>query len=61
MNKIYELKLHETVELNRDDFKFHSGVLITRVPGGWNYQYIDSGTGEVRSVVFVPFNNEFQR
>lgn len=42
---IYDLKLHEV--LHWDSF----GVI--RVPGGWLY-------GELSSLVFVPFNDEFQ-
>jgi hypothetical protein len=44
---IYELKLHEILDVN-----FFS---VLRVAGGW--LYFDKGN---MLVTFVPFNNEFQ-
>lgn len=49
----YNMKLHENINTN--------SFLITRVPGGWIYQFFgDSDSGFNVSSVFVPFNNEFQ-
>ncbi len=58
MDKLYELKLHET--LNLED---HS--LVRRVPGGWIYvEFVESivaaGEGHFLSPVFVPFDDEFK-
>ena len=53
---IYDLKLHERTQIN-------NCIDIMRVPGGWLYETIASGTqneGRVWNVVFVPFDNEFQ-
>lgn len=54
MNKIYDLKLHEEVNLNY-------GFKAMRVPGGWIYTiYEISNTGDKNVTrTFVPFNNEF--
>jgi len=50
---IYELELHETLEL-----EVNSGHLaITRVPGGWIYEKRVPGVSV--SITFVPFNVEF--
>ena len=58
MNKLYELKLHETLSLED-----HS--LIRRVPGGWLYvEFVESiaaGEGHFLSPAFVPFNDEFKQ
>ncbi len=59
MNKLYELKLHETLSLE-------DRSLIRRVPGGWIYiEFVESivaaGEGHFLSPVFVPFNNEFKQ
>lgn len=43
-DRIYKLKLHENINF--------SSFSVTRVPGGWIYVY-------PRSVIFVPYNNEF--
>ena len=53
MKSIYELELHETLEL-----EVNSGHLaITRVPGGWVYEKRVPGVSV--SITFVPFNAEF--
>lgn len=44
---IYELDLHETIQI-RDGYG--SILKITRVPGGWLYNF----------KCFVPFDNEYQ-
>jgi hypothetical protein len=51
---VYDLKLHESARVQSDE-----GItyVITRVPGGWIYQYTDRFS--VTSA-FVPLNNEFQ-
>jgi hypothetical protein len=46
---IYNLKLHESVEIG-------NGWTVMRVPGGWIYRnYYHEAT-----CAFVPLNNEFQ-
>ena len=42
---IYHLTLHEYTKVDN--------VYITRVPGGWVYEFDETA-------VFVPFHNEFQ-
>lgn len=67
---IYELKLHKTITIeekigeielsgNRkeDVIKKYE---VTRVPGGWCYSF-DFPNFRQSPVVFVPFNNEFQK
>jgi hypothetical protein len=53
MNKksIYDLKLHETEEVKID-------IWITRVPGGWLYEYLSS-KGDTTFLVFIPYSKEF--
>ena len=45
---IYDLGLHETLALDMFSVK--------RVPGGWIYYW----PGNVKTLVFVPYSNEFQ-
>ena len=52
MQDIYKMQLH--------DLKFIDGVAITRVAGGWIYDF-PSRNGYVGGVVFVPFHNEFMK
>ncbi len=52
MSKIYQLKLHDTIQLD-------GLVSVIRVPGGWIYSIQTMMTGEF-STCFVPFNDEFQ-
>ena len=42
---IYDLKLHETLDLSED-------ISVFRVPGGWIYQ-------SPLKTIFVPYDNEF--
>lgn len=53
MTDIYKLKLHESIEIRR-----LGGFTITRVPGGWLYRFLHTGS-VTASTVFVPFDNEF--
>lgn len=43
---IYDLKLHESI-------KVRGRLWVSRVPGGWLYEYLGSTS------VFVPYNDEF--
>ena len=57
-NQLYMMKLHESISL--DDTN-----MVLRVPGGWIYHNgIKAPGGRERllasTVVFVPFNSEFQ-
>lgn len=55
MDKIYNLKLGESIEDEK------TGYHITRVPGGWVfYKYYAGMNSSSKTSVFVPFNNEFQ-
>lgn len=57
---IHELRLHESVTIQID---YHLEARITRVPGGWLYQYIEYKTTAIRQTdvtstqppVFVPY------
>lgn len=53
---IYDLKLHETTEIIKQD---GLNYYVTRVAGGWIYQYMRLDCNSMTSV-FVPFNNEFK-
>lgn len=47
---IYKLKFHETIQ--------EKHYRITRVPGGWVYEFV---VGDNKFVpVFVPFSDEFE-
>jgi hypothetical protein len=50
MEKIYEMKLHESIML--DDFGY-----VKRVPGGWIYK--DVSLNGFIATTFVPYNREF--
>ena len=50
---VYLMKLHETITIAED-------VLATRVPGGWIYEF-QKPQVNILEIVFVPFNNEFQK
>lgn len=57
-NPLYMMKLHESISL--DDTN-----MVLRVPGGWIYHNGIKAPGRdeqllASTVVFVPFNNEFQ-
>jgi hypothetical protein len=52
---IYQMKLHDVVNQNNTYYYFE----IIRVPGGWVYRIQEKITGK-ESMVFVPYNNEFQ-
>ena len=49
---IYDLKLHEGIVI--DPY-----IYIARVHGGWLYDMGEGGNNGDRSVIFVPFDNEF--
>ena len=51
MKNIYEIGLHDITKIDEC-------LSITRVPGGWIYEY-RYPQANVLQVVFVPFNNEF--
>jgi hypothetical protein len=55
---IYDLKLHETLEVEDGIIKGKK-YEITRVPGGWIYA-LDFPGWRLTQVVFVPFDNGFQ-
>jgi hypothetical protein len=63
-NDIYKMKLHNTITVA---VAYQLDARITRVAGGWIYQYLQSKTVAIRqdaieqifSPVFVPFDNEF--
>lgn len=52
--KLYNLKLNETIEINTNGVNY----FITRVIGGWIYNHIRLDQAQMNAV-FVPFNNEF--
>ena len=45
MDRLYDMKLHDTIEFER--------WYVTRVPGGWIYLNISGG-----SAVFVPYTKD---
>lgn len=54
MKTIYELKLHEELQIE--------GFSVTRVPGGWIYRYWDyTAKDYYPTATFVPFSGEFVR
>jgi hypothetical protein len=53
MKNIYEMGLHEFIQIKGVDNMF-----VLRVPGGWIY-YKASSIGY--ATTFVPFDNEFQK
>lgn len=55
MKTIYDLKLHETLSFAQDSFS--QDVVVTRVSGGWIYNF---KCGNNRCC-FVPYDNEFQK
>ena len=60
MKKIYDLGLHESVDI---ETKTNEGVIvwyrILRVPGGWIYSLWDVLKEVYSAPMFVPFNEEF--
>jgi len=61
MDNIYELKLHESTDI---EFKTLDGVIvwyrILRVPGGWIYLLWDVLKEVYSSPVFVPYSTEYK-
>ena len=54
MDKIYKMKLHETLTPATPDFD----AQIIRVPGGWIYRFFDEIAGGYNSnSIFVKFND----
>ena len=53
MENIYELELHETITIS-------DGMLVTRVAGGWIYEF-QKPQVNILEIVFVPYDNEFQQ
>lgn len=53
-NKLYKLKLNETVEIKTNGVTY----FVTRVIGGWIYNHVRLDKTQMNAV-FVPFNNEF--
>lgn len=61
---IYDLKLHQTTTVA---IAYQLDARVTRVAGGWIYQYMQSETvairkdeiNEIFSPVFVPFHEEY--
>ena len=47
-NKLYGMKLLETIELK--------GMFFTRLPGGWRVRYSSKN-----GVIFVPYSDEFKQ
>ena len=58
---IYELKLHQTTDIQEDST---TGYLpyryVTRVPGGWIYSNYDIYNDVYTDKMFVPFNNDMR-
>lgn len=52
VDDIYKLKLHQSTNIAE-------GIIVTRVPGGWIYEF-QKPQVNILQPVFVPFNNEFQ-
>lgn len=63
---IYELLLHEYTTINDPKFNDpNSFTKITRVPGGWIYEFHERVLGEKEasnsiSSTFVPYSEEFK-
>lgn len=53
MKNIYELELHEKVNLP-------FGISVMRVAGGWVYDCWDFEKDNFKNGTFIPYNNEFQ-
>lgn len=56
---IYDLELHESMEVNSKGFNFYLSVM--RVPSGFIYTYYDTQPCNVSHSVFVPYDNSFQK
>lgn len=54
---IYDLELHEILVIQTN---IGSKIEITKIPGGWIYSFEYPGYRQCM-IVFVPFNNEFQK
>ena len=54
MKDIYELKLHESIDIMHDN-GYDLRIQVTRVPGGWIYNH-----GCHMNPVFVEYNEEFK-
>lgn len=53
---IYDLEFHETIEIKSGYISY----TVTRVAGGWIYNYIRLDRNQI-TMVFVPFDNQFQK
>jgi len=45
--RIYDLELHKLIAIGGD-------IIVTRVPGGWLYNYCDQ-------IIFIKYNTEFKK
>ena len=48
MKNLHKMRLHETIRIDQR-------IKITRVPGGWIYNFIG-----IKTSTFVPFSHEFE-
>jgi len=56
---IYEMKLHEVIEILIDEYGAgRVSCQVLRVPGGWIYSIYSLKHGN-SSTKFIPYNNEF--
>jgi hypothetical protein len=51
---LYSMKLHETKVFSCE---YNIYLMVTRVPGGWIYEY---NAERLHYAIFIPFDNEFQ-
>ena len=53
-NALYKMELHEQMGIR-------NGLWVTRVPGGWIYEYGGINNASAPYAVFVPYNDDLLR
>lgn len=58
---IYELKLHQTIDIQKNNAEYLPFRYVTRVPGGWIYSNYNTDSDTYADKLFIPFDNDMQK
>lgn len=59
--KIYDMKLHEVIDISEIDKNYRPFRYVMRVAGGWIYANYDTDEDIYTDKLFIPFDNDMQK
>jgi len=59
-NVLYDMKLHDTIDIQKIFDNYLPYQYVTRVPGGWIYSNYNTNKDKYTDKIFIPYNNDMQ-